>query len=238
MTNLTLFPARKEKLSDRLYDQLLEQIASGILRQGDKLPSENELCQLFSVSRPVVRQALVRLKADGLVATRKGLGTIVQSSPPEGLTRFSQPGDVAHMLRCLELRLALEGQAAGLAATRHSTAQLRGIRKALDRMEQEADGVGISAAADYAFHAAVAAASGNTLIEQVLESLDQSIQRGMVIALGLTSERSRERSQRVLDEHRAIYEAIQRGDGQAGELAMRYHLDRVRQRVTDKNRDQ
>jgi DNA-binding FadR family transcriptional regulator len=238
MTNLTLFPARKEKLSDRLYDQLLGQIASGTLRQGDKLPSENELCQLFSVSRPVVRQALVRLKADGLVATRKGLGTIVQSSPPEGLTRFSQPGDVAHMLRCLELRLALEGQAAGLAASRHSTAQLRGIKKALDRMEQEAAATGISAAADFAFHSAVAAASGNTLIEQVLESLDQSIQRGMVIALVLTSERSRERSQRVLDEHRAIYEAIQRGDGQAAELAMRYHLDRVRQRVTDKNRDQ
>lgn len=237
MSNLTLFPARKEKLSDRLYDQLLEQIASGTLRQGDKLPSENELCQLFSVSRPVVRQALMRLKADGLVATRKGLGTIVQSSPPEGLTRFSEPGDVAHMLRCLELRLALEGQAAGLAATRHSTAQLRGIKKALDLMEQEARDTGISAAVDFAFHSAVAAASGNTLIEQVLESLDQSIQRGMVIALGLTSERSRERSQRVIDEHRAIYDAIQRGDGQAAELAMRYHIDRVRQRVTDKNRD-
>ena len=109
MTNLTLVPEKKERLGDRLYGQILEQIASGALRPGDKLPSENELCRLFNVSRPVVRQALVRLQADGLVITRKGMGTLVQNSPPEGLTRFSQPSDVAHMLRCLELRLAIEG---------------------------------------------------------------------------------------------------------------------------------
>lgn len=239
MSNLILVPEKKERLGDRLYGQILEQIAAGTLRPGDKLPSENELSRAFNVSRPVIRQALVRLQADGLVATRKGLGTIVQNAPPEGLTRFSQPSDVAHMLRCLELRLAVEGQAASWAAQRHSTAELRRIGRALEVMgEQMTRDGGVTAAADLAFHQAVAAASGNILFEQVLQSLDEAIRRGMIIALGLTKERSPERAQRVLDEHRAIYDAIARRDAQGAELAMRYHLDRVRQRVTDGKRDQ
>lgn len=238
MTNLTLIPDKKERLGDRLYGQILEQLAAGTLQPGDKLPSENELCRLFNVSRPVVRQALVRLQADGLVITRKGLGTIVQNSPPEGLTRFSQPSDVAHMLRCLELRLAIEGEAASWAATRHTAPELRRIGRALEVLEEQSAKGSITPSADFAFHQAVAAASGNILFEQVLQSLDDAIRRGMVIALGLTKERSPTRAQRVLDEHRAIYEAIARHDGQGAELAMRYHLDRVRQRVTDKTRDQ
>lgn len=238
LTNLILVPERKERLGDRLYGQILEQIASGTLQPGDRLPSENQMCRLFAVSRPVVRQALLRLQADGLVSTRKGMGTIVQNAPPEGLTRFSQPSDVAYMLRCLEVRLAIEGEAAQWAATRHTTPQLRRIGRALDVLEEQVREGSISAAADFAFHQAVAAASGNVLFEQVLQSLDEAIRRGMVIALGLTRERSPERAQRVLDEHRAVYEAIVRRDHQGAELAMRYHLDRVRQRVTDGKRDQ
>lgn len=238
MTNLTLVPDKKERLGDRLYGQILEQIASGALQPGDKLPSENELCRLFNVSRPVVRQALVRLQADGLVRTRKGLGTMVQNSPPEGLTRFSQPSDVAHMLRCLELRLAIEGEASAWAATRHTVPELRRIGRALELLEEQSAEGSITPSADFAFHQAVAAASGNILFEQVLLSLDDAIRRGMVIALGLTKERSPTRAQRVLDEHRAIYDAIARRDSQGAGLAMRYHLDRVRQRVTDRTRDQ
>ena len=238
MTNLIAIPEKRERLGDRLYGQILEQIMSGTLRPGDKLPSENQLCGLFNVSRPVVRQALVRLQADGLVATRKGLGTIIQNTPPEGLTRFSQPSDVAHMLRCLELRLAVEGQAAAWAALRHTGPELRRIARALEAFEEQMAIGGVTATADFAFHQAVAAASGNILFEQVLQSLDDAIRRGMVIALGLTRERSPERTQRVIDEHRAIYDAIVRHDGQGAELAMRYHLDRVRQRVTDGKRDQ
>jgi GntR family transcriptional repressor for pyruvate dehydrogenase complex len=238
VTNLIVMPEKKERLGDRLYGQILEQIASGVLRPGDKLPSENQLCQLFNVSRPIVRQALIRLQADGLVITRKGLGTLVQNSPPEGLTRFSQPSDVAHMLRCLELRLAVEGDAAAWAATRRSSAELKRIGRALEVLEAQVKDGAITAAADLAFHQAVAAASGNILFEQVLQSLDEAIRRGMVIALRLTQERSPERSQRVLDEHRAVYDAIARGDAQGASLAMRYHLDRVRQRVTDRTRDQ
>jgi DNA-binding FadR family transcriptional regulator len=238
VTNLILMPQKKERLGDRIYGQILQQIASGALRPGDRLPSENQICQTLNVSRPVVRQALMRLQADGLVITRKGMGTVVQNTPPEGLTRFSEPSNVAHMLRCLELRMAVEGQAAALAATRHTTAELRQIAKALETMKEQLLQSGVATAADFEFHLAVAAASGNFLFEQVLQSLDDAIRRGMTIALSVTKELSPERAQRVFDEHRAIYDAIAQRDSAGADLAMRYHLGRVRQRVTDASRDQ
>jgi len=237
VTKLILMPQKKERLGDRIYGQILEQIVSGALKPGDRLPSENQICQSLNVSRPVVRQALMRLQADGLVITRKGLGTLVQNTPPEGLTRFSAPSGVAHMLRCLELRMAVEGQAAALAATRHSTAELRQIAKALEAMKEQLTQHGVATAEDFDFHLAVAAASGNLLFEQVLQSLNEAIQHGMTIALSVTKVGSPERAERVFDEHRAIYDAIARRDSAGADLAMRYHLDRVRQRVTDSNRD-
>lgn len=237
VTNLMLMPPKKERLGDRIYGQILEQIASGALRPGDRLPSESLISRSLSVSRPIVRQALMRLQADGLVTTRKGLGTVVQNTPPEGLTRFSQPDNVAHMLRCLELRMAVEGQAAALAATRHNTAELRQIGRALDAMKEQMQKSGVATVADFEFHLAVARASGNFLFEQVLQSLNDAIRQGMTTALSVTKEGSPERAQRVIDEHRAIYDAIARRDSAGADLAMRYHLDRVRQRVTDSNRD-
>ncbi|MBN9058887.1 MAG: FadR family transcriptional regulator, partial [Rhizobiales bacterium] len=77
MVDLQLKPARREKLADILYGQILEQIVSGTFAAGDRLPSENDICKAFEVSRPVVREALQRLQADGLVIARQGAGTFV-----------------------------------------------------------------------------------------------------------------------------------------------------------------
>ena len=71
MSELKLVPRRGERLGDQLYGQILQQIASGALKEGEKLPSENQICRSFQVSRPTVREALTRLHADGLVTTRQ-----------------------------------------------------------------------------------------------------------------------------------------------------------------------
>ena len=93
------------------------------------------------------------------------------------------------------------------------------------------------AVADFAFHRAVAAASGNALFVEMLERIGETTRQAMGVALSITREGSRERARRVLDEHAAIVEAIVRGDPEAADLAMRYHLHRSRQRVTDGQRD-
>jgi DNA-binding FadR family transcriptional regulator len=237
MNDLKLAPGRRERLGDQLYGQLLERIVSGALKAGDKLPSENEICRSFHVSRPTVREAMMRLNADGLVVTRQGSGTFVQKRPSGHLVRLADVADVAGMLRCQEVRIALEGQTAALAAQRRTPGQLNQIFVALDGLLAALDGAGAPAQADFAFHQAVAMASGNALFTELLEMLNERIQHLMQVALSITRAGSKERARRVLEEHEAIAEAIEGGDAEAASLAMRYHLHRSRQRFTDGQRD-
>jgi DNA-binding FadR family transcriptional regulator len=238
MTDLKLVPQKRERLGDQLYGQILEQIVSGALTEGDKLPSENQICKSFQVSRPTVREALMRLHADGLVTTRQGSGTFVLKRPSGHLTRLAKISDIAGMLRCLEVRIALEGQAAALAAQRHTPQQMDHISAALAALQVSFEGTSIPARADFEFHLAVAKASGNDLFAELLEMLNATIQQAMTVALGITRTGSKDRARRVVEEHEAIAEAIARGDAEAAGLAMRYHLHRARQRVTDGQRDQ
>ncbi|MBI0539382.1 FadR family transcriptional regulator [Roseomonas sp. KE2513] len=237
MSDLKLVRRQRERLGDQLYGQILEQIISGSLQEGDKLPSENQICQAFSVSRPTVREALMRLHADGLVTTRQGSGTFVQKRPSDQLTRLVKVSDIAGMLRCLEVRIGLEGQAASLAAQRRSAQEMERILEALAALRASFAGEAVPAHADYAFHSAVAKASGNAFFAELLEMLSDPIHGAMTVALGLTRVGSKERARRVVEEHEAIAEAIQAGDAEAAGLAMRYHLHRSRQRVTDGQRD-
>ncbi len=237
MTILKLLPGKKERLGDQLYGQILEQIVSGSLKEGAKLPSERTICQSFQVSRPVVREALTRLQADGLVVSRQGAGTFVEKRPPSELVRFADSADVAGLLRCCEVRMSIEGHAAALAARRHTPQQLSDIIKALDHMRVSFAAGTLPIAADFNFHVAVAKASGNDLFASVLEMLHPTIERSMAVGLRITREISKERIERVLGEHQEICNAIARGDSDAADLAMRYHIDRSRQRVTDNQRD-
>src|SRR3954447_18078385 len=198
MSELKLVPGRRQRLGDMLYGQILDQIVSGALKEGDKLPSENEVCKAFQVSRPTVRAALTRLHADGLVATRQGSGTYVQKRPSDHLTRLAKVSDVTGMLRCLEVRIALEGQAAKLAAERHTPAQLERIRASLEALRADFDGSGIPARSDFEFQHAVAEASGNELFADLLNLLNEAIQQAMTVALSLTRAGSKERARRVV----------------------------------------
>ncbi|TPG49901.1 FadR family transcriptional regulator [Roseomonas nepalensis] len=237
MGELKLVRRQRERLGDQLYGQILERIIAGELREGDKLPSENQICQAFSVSRPTVREALMRLHADGLVTTRQGSGTFVKKRPSDQLTRLVSVSDIAGMLRCLEVRIGLEGQAASLAAQRRSVPEMERILEALATLRASFTDEAVPALADYAFHRAVAKASGNAFFAELLEMLSGPIQGAMGVALGLTRAGSKERARRVIEEHEAIAEAIEAGDAEAAGLAMRYHLNRSRQRVTDGQRD-
>jgi DNA-binding FadR family transcriptional regulator len=237
MAVLNLIPSRKERLGDRLYGQILEQIIAGGLKEGDKLPSEHQICQSFQVSRPTVREALMRLHADGLVVTRHGSGTYVQRRPSGHLTRLAEISDIAGLLRCMEVRIALEGQAASLAAERRSPEAMERIGAALAALRAAFGGEAVPAGADFAFHIAVAAASGNALFPHILETLQDTVHTMMTVALGITRAGSKDRARRVMEEHEAIAEAIAAGDAEGAGLAMRYHLHRSRQRVTDRQLD-
>ena len=227
---------KREKLSDQLYGQLLKKIVEGELKEGDKLPSENGIAQAFQVSRPVIREALIRLQADGLIYSRQGAGSFVKARPPEGLIEFTAPSDIAGLLRCFEARLPLEGAAASLAAQRATEEDIATIKESLLLMEDTMNKGDIADSADFDFHMAIANATGNEFYVSVLSTLNTAMQSGMRVALNITKAGSKERTKGVQSEHRAIFDAIAIGDVSAADLAMRYHIHSARMRLMNHQR--
>ena len=234
---LLLTPGQRGRLSDQLYGQVFEQITSGRLKVGEQLPSEMDISERFGVSRPVVREALLRLRADGLITSHQGLGTFVTHQPAPRVRTLAKAQDIATYLRCQEVRITLEGDAARLAADRHTDEQLAAV---LAAHQAFADGVrsgDLKPETDLAFHASIAQATGNDFYVTLLESIHESMTGLMRLTLGLTRTASKRRALTVLGEHTAIVEAICARDGEQARAAMQCHLGRARRRLVDGRRD-
>lgn len=234
---LILMPGRRQLLGDQLYGQILDQIVSGRLKEGEKLPTEKEISTMFGVSRPVVRDALNRLRADGLVQARQGSGTYVLRRPADRLKTFANSADLAVYLRCLEVRIPLEASAAGLAAERRTSSQLGTIHAAHDSLRKDVETGHITTENDLAFHAAIAEGTGNEFFPGLLTHIHSSVSGFMDVSLNLTRTGSPERIQEVLKEHTIILEAIVAREPDAAKVAMHFHLGQSRRRVLDRNRD-
>src|SRR5260221_1707447 len=170
-----LAPARK--LSRALFEQLAEQIRSGRLAPGERLPTEQALTRAARVSRTVVREAVAALRAEGLVTTRQGAGAFVATEVGRRPFRLAVGGlpSVAEVLEVMELRLSVEVEAAGRAAARASPEAKREVGEALAGVDA-AIGRGESAVdEDFAFHRAIAAATGNPQFARFHEYLGRFI---------------------------------------------------------------
>ena len=233
---LDLKPKNKVKLSDQLHDQLLDWIISGVLKEGDKIPSENELCKSFEVSRPVVRGAIQKLQDEDLVVTKKGKGTFVLHSPLKNLSQFASAKDIAIILQSHEVRIAIEGEAASLAASRRTAAQLEEIRSAMNAMREDFKALELSIHSDYKFHIGIAKATNNEIFVQLLENIHIGLTKTMAIAQGLSRESVKDatspnRNNEVLEEHQRILDAIELQDPEGARLAMRHHISKIKQRI-------
>jgi GntR family transcriptional repressor for pyruvate dehydrogenase complex len=233
MSTIHLTPARRWRLADVLYGQLLMRIVNGDVAEGDRLPSEAEIGKMFGASRPVVRQALMQLQVDGLVYARKGAGTFVRMRPPARLNDFVEPADVASYLRSFELRAGLEGEAARLAAMRRTRTHLKAIEDAARALEDAVSRKVTGHQADFGFHMAIAEATDNELFPRVLDELADIMRGSMAMGLSLTRTGSDLRRSQVLKEHWQIADAIAAQDGEAAALYMRFHLAQTRLRTTD-----
>jgi DNA-binding FadR family transcriptional regulator len=233
---LNIKPKKTEKLANQLYEQILDWLISGMFKEGDKLPSENELCKAFDVSRPIVREAITKLQMDKLVTTKKGIGTFVLNSPLKDLARFASANDIATIFESHEVRIALEGEAAALAAVRRSPAQLQYIQDAQERMKTDFEAENLSIQPDYDFHLGIARATNNEIFVQLLEDIHIGLKKTMAVAQNLSRESiknkiSPDRNKNVLEEHQRILDAIELQDQQGARLAMRNHISRIKQRI-------
>lgn len=233
MENPNLTIKKRLTLADQLYGQILEQIVSNTLKHGERLPSEHQIATAFGVSRPVVREALRKLQEDGVVEARRGVGSFVRRRPPEKLIEYATAGSVAGLMRAMEARMTVEHTTARMAAIRACQKDLVRIETALQELEASMLARTPSVDADYQFHRAIAAASGNDVFIGMLDSAREPIKQAIDVAQKLTSEGSQARLAAVMREHRQILEAIKSGDSEAAAVSMSYHLLQARQRVTD-----
>lgn len=230
---------RPLRLSEEVCGDLQRRIAAGELAPGDRLPTEKALGDAFGVSRAVVREAIARLKADGLIETRQGSGAFVVDAPKSINLRFWQgTGPELDELRDIfELRAMVETSVAGLAAQRRRQADLRAMAAQLAAMDAAIEGNDDGAEADDNFHIAMARATRNAYVGRLVEFLGRHFSASRKLAWHGTR-RKLAHPEDAQREHRALYEAIAAGDaatarrcayehlrGTAARLGIRLNLD-------------
>jgi DNA-binding FadR family transcriptional regulator len=223
---------RPRTLALELVDAIGDRIREGALAPGDKLPTEAAVMAEFGVSRTVVREAISKLQAAGLVDTRHGVGTFVVGTGVSAGLRL-KPDSMASLrdvVAVLELRIGIETEAAGLAAQRRTARDLAALREALDAFEAAVRAGRDAVPQDFQFHLGVARATRNPHFAQMIEMLGTLIiPRAREPGQESKAER-RAYLLKVNTEHENILGAIAVGDADGARAAMRTHLANSRER--------
>ncbi len=225
---------RPRGLVMEIVENLAASIRAGQLKTGDKLPTEAEIMLRFDVSRTVVREALSKLQAAGLVETRHGIGTFVSARDPQGNFRISAQdfATVADVIAVLELRISLETEAAGLAALRREDTHLEAMQAALQAFAHSIEHDSDAVPPDFQFHMEVARATGNRHFADLMTYLGAMIiPRTRVNTPQQAPEGRLNYLHRVNSEHESIFVAIRDRDAEAARAAMRTHLGNSRERL-------
>ena len=227
------FEARRRTLAHELVDSLGGRIRDGRLMPGTKLSTEAAFMKEFHVSRTVVREALSKLQAGGLVETRHGVGTFVVGPASGAAFRIGreQLATLHDVIAMLELRIGVEVEAAGLAARRRTPANLAAMRDALDAFTASVEAGRDAVSADYQFHLEIMRATQNPHFADLMATFGAMIiPRARLDPAADADEARQGYLRRVNAEHESIYDAIANQDAEAARAALRTHLANSRER--------
>lgn len=227
-------PVGRTSLQEAVTQRILEIVRETGLEPGDRLPPARTLAEECAVAIPTVREALRRLEATGVVEIRHGSGIYLRS----GMQRVVLPNpNVVRLHRdsirdLLQARILLEPPMAELAATRAGDAELEELGRLLDTARACLDRRDDTALHDVnmRFHRRVAAASGNKVVSQILDSLTQVYRIEQLEILQLYDDRERDYA-----EHREIHAALRRRDAARARDLMHHHLTGVRAAVAGRD---
>jgi DNA-binding FadR family transcriptional regulator len=225
---------RRGGLVQEVVQHMASQIQSGRLQPGDQLPTESAIMVELAVSRTVVREAISRLQASGLVETRHGIGTFVLQAPSSDNFQIAEQdmSTVEDVINVLELRISLETEAAGLAAQRATPQQCDAMAQALASFSAAIDEKSDAVPSDFDFHMEVAKATGNRHFADLMTYLGKRIiPRTRVNTADQAPEGREAYLRRVHSEHESIYNAIRNQDVESARAAMRTHLSNSRDRL-------
>ncbi|MBN9016419.1 MAG: FadR family transcriptional regulator [Rhizobiales bacterium] len=217
----------------QVADWFAREIRAGHLTSGEKLPTEQELIAQFGVSRTVIREAMASLRSEGLVVSRQGSGVFVADHEASASFRIisDELRTLAEVQHVLQLRLAVEVEAAGLAAERRTDDDLVRMRDSLAAIDASIAAEDSAVEPDFAFHRAIASATGNPYFERFMHFLGPVIiPRQSVRPRGETADQRRRYLEQVQIEHRRILAAIERQNPEAARFTLREHLEAGRER--------
>jgi DNA-binding FadR family transcriptional regulator len=219
-----------ERLADQAYSHIVAFITAQQLRVGDRLPSEVQLAGMLDVSRTIIREALVRLAADGITEPRRGAGSYVKNRPSDRLIAYTQ-SNLSAALGTYEVRFVLEAEAARLAALRRSARDMVEIEEALSKLRAVLLSNRPAHDEDMALHRRIIVATANQAFLSAFEALSVEVDHIMRAGVDISRARPPDVIGAMMREHEAIVDAIRTQDGDTAALAMRWHLSEGRKRL-------
>ncbi|SEN23520.1 FadR/GntR family transcriptional regulator [Lihuaxuella thermophila] len=215
-----------KKTYEEVADYLKEQILSGVYQPGERLPSLRELGERLGVGQSTIREAISSLKTMGLVTIQQGGGTFVTPYKPEELlSAFEtiQPVTKQDIISLLEVRKIIEIGIVRLAAERSTEEDTANMEEALNEMERALVNGELGDKADWKFHYSLATASHNPILESIMQSISETMEKTLKASRQKLYE-TEGNPERLLSEHKDIYQAIVNKDAKRAEEAMLYHL--------------
>jgi GntR family transcriptional repressor for pyruvate dehydrogenase complex len=233
---MNIAEAQAPRLTDRVKAGLTRLIADGGLQPGDKLPPADQLCERFSVSRTVVREAIASLKAEGRLRSLRGSGVYV-SEPPKpsvGSMLMEAPQDIGEVLDFMEFRMSVEIEAAGLAAERRTETNLLRMEQAMSQFARHLQDNTLATDADRSFHRAIADATNNMRFRLFVDEMGERLIPRRALRASFTDEKDKsEFLDNIQSEHRRIFDAISERRADDARAAMRQHLEGGRRRYRE-----
>jgi DNA-binding FadR family transcriptional regulator len=225
-------------LADRVTEHLAGQIRRGMYPVNARLPTEKFMTEQFGVSRTVIREAISRLKSEGLVESRQGSGTVVLDPATAEVFRLGRGSSdpALGVVRILELRRGIEAEMAALAAERRSEGQMDDIRNALREIDSAVRAGGDGVEEDLAFHLAVSRATGNPHYTDLLGMLTRALRDAIRLTRGNEARRS-DLAAQVRTEHAEICAAIETKDPHRARQAAFLHMRNTEERILTAERD-
>lgn len=220
----------RRSLSETVFDRIQRSIKSGAYAVDERLPTEHALAAEFQVSRPIIRDALQRLRDQGMIYSRRGAGSFVREQGIREPLGFGQMENLSDLQHCYDFRLTIEPEAAAMAAQRRSPEALQKIKTALNLLRDATNRQAHRADADFMFHLSIAQASANPYFVTAMQALEEHIAVGMRLH-GLSLRRTNDGLGHVLTEHTAVFEAISSGDAATARKLMLDHLAGSRDRL-------
>ena len=222
-------PIKTKRLYEEIVEQIKHLITDGRLKPGDKLLAERELADQFQVSRASVREAIRTLEMLGVIDIRPGEGTFVRRTGADEIIRplaMFLAVERNSLLDMFEMRRIFETATAALAAERAGIEELDQINAALEKMQESLNVQDPEKGQEFdaAFHYAVAEATHNSLLSKLFRTVSEEFAKANSVARRQLYQGNAANAQKIIDQHREIFDAIRTHSPQAASQAMLKHL--------------